>query len=226
MMGCAQDRSDPAAPRIPKADQSTAIGRIHNELLERIHEIDKASLAKGKAVDAAELAASQIATEHGIAPLSPRRVREAIQWGAELAQQDPQELTSQLLPPSEREWWDRFFAEATPTTIRDVFSQQVRAHGRPTPGSTLANLVDIAISSAEYWYERRKDDVPIYNNPYVYRQQKGWRDRFKKWGRFAVAVTVDGVSGAITSSGGGPVAGAIVGGLASYGADCLVFGCN
>jgi hypothetical protein len=86
--------------------------------------------------------------------------------------------------------------------------------------------VHAAVASAEYWYARHRNELPIYENPYVTQLDKSWRDRLRKWGRFAVAVSVDGVSGTITATGGGPVAGAVVGGLASYGADCLLFGCD
>jgi uncharacterized protein YfaQ (DUF2300 family) len=167
-----------------------------------------------------------MASRYDVPPLSASEVHASVQRGGELAQQDPVELVRGVLSAAEYEWWDRFASEATPATARAVRADHERRFGKPPSGSPLESLLDVAVASAEYWYARRLDATPIYKNPYVGPLQKGWRDRFRKWGRFAVAVAVDGVSGTVAAEGGGPVVGAIVGGLASHGADCLLYGCN
>ncbi len=81
-------------------------------------------------------------------------------------------------------------------------------------------MVGVAMSSAEFWSVYRKDAIPSYNNPYVPRQdEKSWRGVL----RFVVAVAVDGGAGA-ASAAGGPIVSGVVGGLASVGADTIIFG--
>ncbi len=225
--GCDQsrnhDRDGLAAPTI---GEGPSVGDMHNEFLELVTSLERNPLVKASGNDPLVVAANTMAQRYGHAPFLLEEVHDAVARGREMAQQDPDLLVRQLLSDEEFQWWSRFALEATPTTARGVLMEHSRRYGPPPAGSQLERLVDLSISSAEYWYARHRNDTPIYDNPYIVHREKGWRDRLRKWGRFAVAVTVDGVSGVAATSGGGPVAGAVVGGLASYGADCLVFGCD
>jgi hypothetical protein len=97
--------------------------------------------------------------------------------------------------------------------------------------------MSIVVSSAEFWLEYRGDEEPSFCPPAVAAGSKdfpqlvtmGWRQKLI---RFAVNVCADAVAGGLAGAGAAGIAGpatgfvsaAVVGGLASHGADNILFG--
>ena len=201
--------------------QSVTAGEIHTEFLDALYaKGDFAKSEKSAQLSNAATAANDILLRHGLTPLSDVEVEEHLQRGREMAQMDPVELIQSILSADEQVWWDRFSWEAKIYDARKVYNKHVRLYGAPAEGSTLSYLVDVGLSSAEFWSVYREKDIPVYRNPYVPDQTaKGWRGVL----RFVVAVAVDGGAGA-ASAAGGPIVSGVVGGLASTGADHIIFG--
>jgi len=202
-------------------EQTVTAGEIHTEFLEALYaKGDFAKRAKSSQVSSAKETANQILVKYGLDPMTDSEVEAALQRGRDMAQQDPVELVRGILSAEEMKWWDRFSFEAKLDDARKVYNKHCQTYGAPIKGSLLDYLTDVSLSSVDFWPEYRKNDTPKYHNPYVPSEMnKGWRGVL----RFAVAVVVDGGSGALVS-GGGPVASGVVGGLASTGADHLIFG--
>ena len=107
-----------------------------------------------------------------------------------------------------------------------ALGREPRKDGSTGGGTThLSTMMEVAVASAQYWSEYRKDKEPVVKNRHILddplypEEPMSWRRRLS---RFACNVVVDGVAGGLAGMGGGPVAGGIVGGLASYGADQLL----
>jgi hypothetical protein len=111
--------------------------------------------------------------------------------------------------------------------------------------SRLACLMDVMIASGRYWAEYHKGQALTYElaehrpgalvhegDPPAAGDLLEYSDPddtglLKRLLRFGTYVLVDASTGALVSAGGGgPILGAVLGGLASYGADHLIFGCN
>jgi hypothetical protein len=213
-----------SAPLDPVRDLPS-IGAMHNEFLELLYTKLESPADGGRRPNrwgAIVAAADFMADKYGIERLNEQQILEAVEQGERFAQKSPDALAANFLTPADHAWWERFASEATVSDARAVFADHVRRFGAPQPGSDLANLIDIAIHSAEFWTTKRGEEGLYYYDPVHQTVGKWWR----KILRFSVAVATDGFSGSIAGAGGGPVAGAIVGGLASYGADCLLFGCG
>lgn len=173
---------------------------------------------KSRQVTNAAKAANEILLRYGLQPMSDTEIEAEIQRGREMAKMDPVELIANILTSEELEWWDRFSWEARVHDANKVYKKHCQLYGMPSKGGMLSNLLDVALSSAEFWGNYREKDIPTYQNQYV-PMTKSWRSVL----RFVVAVAVDGTSGAI-ASGGGAVASGVIGGLCSHGADDLLFG--
>lgn len=115
-------------------------------------------------------------------------------------------------------------------------------HATRARRGNLECMMEIMMASGKYWaaYERGPsrqaeraalwsglpDEIgatwsggePLHG---IQPHDSGW---LKRVARFLTYVAVDAVSGTLANGAGGPVAGAIIGGLASYGADELLFG--
>ncbi len=201
-------------------EQTLTAGEIHTELLEVVYaKGDFAKRDKSTRLSTAATAANEILTRYGLEPMSDAEIETELQRGREMAQMDPVELIGTILTPDELAWWDRFSWEAKINDARKVYNKHCQLYGTPAKGGMLSNLLDVSLSSVEFWGPYREKDIPTYQNPHIDQMQKGWRGVL----RFIVAVVVDGASGALVS-GGGPVASGVVGGLASVGADDLIFG--
>jgi hypothetical protein len=158
-----------------------------------------------------------------------------IQKGREYATMDPVMLAAKVLDDEELRWFASFMMSAKPTNVRTVFDSLCTANGTPTPGSHLAHIVDIAISSSEFWLKERKDytiqsnDLSDWDMSFGELSSQDLTEilRWRWWQRllrFTTWVGVDAISGFLAGSGGGGlIGGAIIGGLASYGADCLLW---
>ncbi len=231
LTGCS-DSDNIAGPT--SNDSEVTIGLVHTEVLDQIYaDLDLAKAAKGQldrsSKDTIVIGAvNKITDRYGVERMDPEEILNSVQRGRDMAQQDPVQLVSSLLSPAEQEWWDRFSIEAEVGNARLVYQQHCQLYGTPDYESTLGQLLDVGLSSAEFWGKYRGDQQPIYRNPYVPNQQKSW----KNFLRFCVTVVVDGACGAAAAGGGtavgGPVGGAVaagvVGGLASHGADDIIFG--
>jgi hypothetical protein len=202
-----------------------SVGAMHNEFLELLYaKLESPAYASGRSNrwEAIVTAADFMADKYGIERLSEQQILEAVEQGERLAGTSPDATAAFFLTPEDHSWWQRYASEATVNDARAVFEDHVRRFGALEPGSDLANLTDIAIHSAEFWTAKRGAEGLYFYDPVSQTVGKGWR----KILRFSVAVASDGFSGFAASAGAGPVAGAIVGGLASYGSDCLLFGCG
>ncbi len=221
-VGCSQDDSISGVNiGADYDDRPVTAGEIHTEFLKTLYDKgDFAKCAKSTQVSNAATTANEILTRHGLDPMSDTEIEAALQRGRDMAQMDPVKLIASILTTDEMEWWNRFSWEASVSDARKVYNKHCRLYGTPIQGSRLAYLLDVGMSSADFWPEYRKNDIPNYHNPYVPSESaKSWRGVL----RFVVAVAVDGGSGALVS-GGGPIASGVVGGLASTGADHLIFG--
>lgn len=232
LTGCSDDNIT-----TPKPDNSpeVTIGQIHTEVLNQIYaDMDLAKAAKGQLdrnfKDMVVInAVNKITDRYGVERMDPQEILASVERGRQMAQQDPVQLISGLLNPEEQEWWDRFSMEAEVGNAREIYRQHCQLYGTPEYGTMLGQILDVGLSSAEFWTDYRKDQKPIYQNPYVPdNMAKSW----KKFLRFAVTVVVDGAAGGLAGAGGsavgGPIGGAVaagvVGGLASHGADDILFG--
>jgi len=225
-MGCQQSRG-PSGPD-PSGEPPPTIGDVHTEVLTEIYAgLDRARAAKGRLDERAELAVvvaavNAISDRYGSERMSPEAIMGHVEQGRQAAQQDLWAQMAELLGPAELQWWDRFSWEAELCDARAVYLEHCRLYGAPAPGSTLSQVVDIALSSADFWWDYRGEEQPVYSNPYLPQPKPTWKQRLL---RFGVNVLVDGVAGGLAGvGGGGPVGAGIVGGLASYGADTLLFG--
>ncbi|MBT4209950.1 MAG: hypothetical protein HOE19_03495 [Candidatus Komeilibacteria bacterium] len=193
-------------------------GEIHTEFLELLYaENDFAKREKSSQVSSATTTANEILIRHGLKPMAEADVETELQRGREMAQMDPVQLIESILTPEELIWWDRFSWEAKVFDAKKVYRQHCNLYGAPTEGSMLSNLLDMSLSSAEFWDVYREKDIPTYQNPYI-PMTKSWRGVL----RFVVAVVVDGGAGAACAA-GGPIVSGVVGGLASAGADGMIF---
>ena len=212
LFGCVNE--DPVLA--PDDDAEQDIGKRHNEVLERIYaELDGRTMSK----DAQDLViarvVNEVAADYGLDPIPLAEVREHRNRGRKLARQEPTEIVASVLSPAEMAWWCRFTEEAEPATVREVFRKHCAEYGRPAAGSTLDYATDIAVHSAEFWYARFQDgrscgDMAKCLNPQT------------RWLRFFAIIAIDAACGGIASGTGGPVGGAIVGALASEGANSLM----
>jgi len=226
-LGCDTDTTRPVASS-GAVEQS--VGELHNQFLTRLYNrfgaqrrLSAGSLAPAVEQQLVTDVANEMLTEYGEPTMTAKEVVAAVQEGRAMAQQDPEMLVRSALTEQELIWWDRFASEATPETAADVYADQVKRYGAPGPGSILAEMVDIAVHSSEFWVIVHADDEPIGPGQRT-SVPSSWKKRVL---RFTVIVATDGVAGGLAGAGGGGVVGgAIVGGLASYGADCLLFGCQ
>lgn len=212
----------------PLTQETAGIGAIHNEFLE--HLLTRLGTEKTRARGALSAAAQQSAIldvvnemtdAYGAARLPTEEILAAVARGKFMAQQDPVDLVNAHLDQTEQLWWHRFASEATPESVVDVYRRHVERYGAPIPGSMLANVVDVAVHSAQFWARQHATDEPLSPHDLAL---SGWKRRAI---RFVTVVATDGVAGGLAAAGGGgPLGGGIVGGLASYGADCLLFGCE
>lgn len=225
MVACDQNANSPVSP--PSDDHSVTIGEVHTEILSAIYAdldpVKDQTLARQSREEMLVSSVNRISDKYGLDRLTPEEIFSYVEMGRQMAQQDPVLLIANALSPEEVLWWERFSWEATVQDAGKVYNQHVQLYGAPEPGSMLAQITDVALSSAKFWDDYRGDEEPIYRNPYIPTELKrGWK---KNLLRFAVAVVVDGVSGGLAGAGGGGVVGAgIVGGLASHGADDILFG--
>jgi len=225
LAGC-QRSQGPSGPD-PAADPPPTIGGVHTEVLTEIYaNLDGARAAQGPldraAKDATIIAAVNAITDrHGCERMSPEAILLHVERGRQLAQQDLIPMVADLLGPAEQVWWDRFSSEAELGDAREIYMQHCRRYGAPACDSQLGQILDLNLSSAEFWWAYRGDQKPSYQNPYLPLARPSWRERLL---RFSVGVLVDGVAGGLAGASGGPVAAGIIGGLASYGADSLLFG--
>lgn len=181
----------------------SSIGEIHNELLGEIYSRTKTG------EDAAVFeAARAVALRHGIEPFTGEEVERYRHRGADLARLTPPQIMATALTAEALAWWDRFQADAVPSTVRETFDRHCARYGEPEPGSILADAMDIYVHSSEFWYERRLAAGKSAN-------PQSWRE-------FFVCVAVDAIVGGAASSTLTPVGGAIAGGLASEGAHSLM----
>lgn len=187
-------------------------GAVHTEFLQRLlPRMRKVSSINGGSTDICLAVANEIADKYGIRRFTRQEVEAAIQLGRSLA--SSKEFTLEgILSGKELEWWDRYSREATPLTAREVYEKHCQLYGPPARGSLLEDAIDVALSSSEFWpaYHSKHGPKPV---------SAGF---WKRVLRFTVAVGVDVTAGAMA---GGGIGAGIVGGLASYGADCLLFGC-
>jgi hypothetical protein len=203
---------------------SMSIGQIHNEFLSLLYaEFDTRRVSPKDAVSkdlAAYEVANRLAAKYGLEPLTLEEVQQHLERGRQMARQDPVELVRFALGPEEFKWWYRFADEAEVDNARETYEKHCDLYGAPEAGSMLANIIDISLSSAEFWVERRGSQEPKYgkNLPGI---QKAW---WKKLLRFATIVTADAVGGGLAGGTGGVVGAAIVGGLCSHAADDILFG--
>lgn len=225
LIGCQQSRG-PSGPA--EVDSPPSIGDVHTEVLVEIYaELGRARAAKGQLDEPAKAAAiiaavNAVSDRHASARLSPETIHEHVEWGRRMAQQDVLAGVADLLTPTELEWWDRFSYEAELSDAREVYLRHCQHYGTPDPESSLGQFLAVCLSSADFWWRYRGEQVPIYRNPYLPLPKPSWKDRVL---RFSVGVVVDGVAGGLAGAGGGgPVGAGIVGGLASHGADSILFG--
>jgi hypothetical protein len=207
------------------------VADLHTEFLRRVFErsntYDPNQVSSADKIEIAYRVAKEICEEYGVDALTRGEVVAAMNRGYEMAQQDPVELVRQALPGDQYEWWDRFAGKATVEDARAIYEETCESYGAPQPGTMLKDLVDISLGSAEFWVEKRGEVEPSFANPGVRPIENGWKRRFLK---FSVLVTVDALAGAAAGAGtpADPitrgVVGSIVGGLASYAVDDLLFG--
>jgi hypothetical protein len=157
--------------------------------------------------------------KYGLEPLTWEEVQQHLERGRQMAQKDPVDLVRFVLDPEEFKWWYRFANDAEVNDICEAYNKHCKLYGAPEAGSMLAYIVDISLSSAEFWIERRSDQEPKYGKDLPGIKKVWW----KKLLRFATVVSVDAVGGGLAGSAGGPVAGGIVGGLCSHAADDILF---
>jgi len=207
-------------------EQNVTAGQIHTEFLSELYS-DKSYTTTEKNLDTDHIAietAKRICAKHGITPPADEVLLAAINEGRQKATQDPIQLVRQTLNQDEYLWWDRFASEAKMKNAETVYQNHCRLYGAPQAGSMLESVVDIALSSADFWDNYRGATPPKYHNPYV-PMEKSW----KNFLRFAVSVVVDGTCGGLAGAGtgwsgpGAAVVGGVVGGLASAGADNMLF---
>lgn len=207
--------ADSVVPR-DNGESAPSVGLLHNELLERIYmETDGTLLSKVEREAVICGAVNEFAAKHDLEPLTSEDVNMYIRQGKEMALGDPLEMIESMFSPDEMIWWERFIDEAEPSNTREVFEMHSDLYGAPEAGSTLECVGDICVCSAEFWYKRYKDrlssgDMYKYQNPQT------------RLLRFLVVCLVDAGAGA-AASGAGPVVGAVVGGLASHGADDILY---
>ena len=195
------------------------IGAIHTEFLEKLYTDNFTKLIKERRVEKSQVIANQILESHGFDPMTIEEIEYNINLGIKKAQMNPIKLIEDILNKEELNWWNRFSSEARVVNAHKIYIDHCYTYGTPTKGTVLSDLIDVSLSSAEFWNKYRKNDVLIYHNPYI-PKSKSWRNVI----RFVVAVVVDGTAGGAAGSGAGPIVGGIVGGLASEGADNLLFG--
>ena len=221
-VGCEQGNDiTVAVPDFDENGVNVTADEVHTELLEKMYaERDFAKLDKSAMSTDATRITNEVLTSYGEAPMSEEDIADAIEEGRRMAKMDPDVLIASILDANDLVWWNRFANEATAINCRQVYKAHCKTYGTPEAGSMLETLTGVGMSSGEFWSKYRKDDIPTYNNPYVPQQnEKSWRGFF----RFVVAVAVDGGAGAASSAGGPIVAGAVAG-LASIGADTVIFG--
>ncbi|MBT6691018.1 hypothetical protein HOB10_01640 [Candidatus Parcubacteria bacterium] len=208
-------------PDLDETGPSITADEVHTEFLTELYaNQDFAKMNKSAQSHDATRAANDILARYGEAPMTEKQVADAIEEGRRMAKMDPEALIASILDADDLVWWHRFADEATAQNCRQIYTAHCRSYGAPVAGSTLDTMIGVAMSSGEFWGEYRKNDMPRYHNPYVPQQgEKGWRGFF----RFVVAVAVDGGAGA-ASAAGGPIVSGVVGGLASTGADHIIFG--
>jgi len=216
-------------------------GKIHNELLENIFSsletraVDPAKLPVQDKFDIAYEEQVRIAEKYGADAIPREDVEYYIEKGREYATMDPVMLAAKVLDEQEIQWFAAFMMNATALNARSVYDSLCRADGVPAPGSKLAQMLDIAVYSSEFWLRERKDaavscaDISGWANtigePGSYTVEEILRQPWwKRILRFTTVVGVDAVSGILSGAGGGGViGGTIIGGLASYGTDCLLW---
>lgn len=230
--------------------EGITIGVVHTEVLSAIYaKLDAARTSTDKSklnndarqdvfLDACLDAANEVNHKYGIEPLTLAEVQMHVEYGKELAETTAEfDMRKVLTTRWAREWWDRYSLEATAENAREVYEDHCQLYGQPRAGSPLDNIMQIVISSAEFWIQYRGDDEPLYIPPalaagleeYPLLITVGWKDRLL---RFAVNVAVDGLAGglagagaaAVTGGAGTGLAAGVVGGLASAGADDIIFG--
>jgi hypothetical protein len=232
------------------ATNDITIGKIHTEVLEAIYEkLAAARNIDGKAesndlaqkadcLDVCLDAVNEVNHKYGIEPLTYEAVRMHVELGEKLAiTKEEFDMREVLTTRRAQEWWDRYSLEATVETAREVYETHCQLYGPPRAGSALDNIMQIVLSSAEFWLDYRGDEEPSYlplalatgYKDYPQLVTTGWKERLI---RFAVNVCVDAVAGglagagagAITGGAGAGVAAGVVGGLASHGADNILYG--
>lgn len=197
---------------------------VHTEFLEgmfqRCDECGAGTLGAERRAEIAYGVAREIFEKYGLTPMSAQEVRAALNRGYKMATQDPVALIQEALPPDQFAWWDRFAGEATVEDARAVYAKICKEIGEPKQGTMLEDLVQISLSSAEFWAAKRGREEPLVQEG---RMQNGW---LKKLLRFSVTVAADALGGAAagTGTGGNPVVAGVVGGLCSYAVDDMLFG--
>ena len=195
----------------PSPELMPTPGEVHTKFLEDA----RARLAKGTESSVACLeAANEMLATYDYPPMTLKEVDKYIEKGKELARSVKEFTMTELLSGEELEWWDRFSTEATGYTTREVFEKHCELYGSPKQGSSLEVVTSIVISSAEFWAAEYAGDD---------RQNKNVTTLL----RFCIGLCIDAFMGGlamIPSGVFGPIVGAIIGGLASWGADMVIFG--
>ncbi len=220
------------SPVSPRNNTNVTIGEIHTELLQELYKnIDTEKNIKGSLSSYEKNyiiinTVNQMTSKYNIESFSDEDILTIVEWGREMAQQDPVQIVSNILKPDQLEWWDRFSSEAEIKNIHQVYKKHCTLYGQPNHDSMLGQVLDTTLSSADFWDKYRGNQEPVYHNSYI-PKNKSWRNVI----RFCVTVVVDGAAGGLAGAGGsaiggpvgGAVAGGIVGGLASHGADDILF---
>jgi hypothetical protein len=194
----------------PQRTPTETPGEIHNRFLETV----SAHVAKGAPeAEACMAVANEMLTEYDCAQLTLEEVRAHIEYGRHLARTVSEFDMTEVLEGEELAWWDRYSREATILTARPVYESHCQRHGSPKKGGSLDVLLSVAVSSAEYWAAEHD----IYLN-----EEKIPTSIL----RLCIQICVDALAAAIAAACSGPygiIIGPIVGGLASWGADYLLF---
>lgn len=203
--------STDSVPTGADPDPVPTAGELHNRFLKTA----KARVAKGTPETVACMeVANEMLAEYDVEPMTLKEIQSHIEYGKHLARSVEDFDMTDLLIGDDLEWWNRFVDEATVANARVIYEEHCRRHGLPAKGGNLELLATVAVSSAEFW----SGEGDLYQNGEKFPTEIL---------RFCLQVIVDAIATALASAGSGPlgvILGPIIGGLASWGAECIVFG--